>query len=286
METLTLSNGVEIPKLGFGVFQIPQDETIQAVHDALEVGYRHFDTAQSYFNEEQLGEALADSGINRSELFITTKVWLSHYGYEQTKASVEESLKKLRTDYADLILLHQPFNDVYGSWRALEDLYEEGKIRAIGVSNFNPGRVADLAAFNRIAPMVNQIETNPFHQRSEEHDEMLKRGVVHEAWAPFGEGRAGVFDNPVLAQIAQKYDKSVAQVILRWLTQRDVVALAKSAHKERMEQNFHIFDFRLTDEDMQAIAGLDTGESLFFNHEDPSTVDMFVHLIQEREGRA
>lgn len=286
MEYLTMANGVKIPKLGFGVFQIPQDQTEQAVHDALEAGYRHFDTAQSYFNEEQVGAALADGGVDRSELFVTTKVWIEHYGYEQTKASIERSLTKLRMDYIDLVLLHQPFADVYGAWRALEDLYEQGKIRSIGVSNFSPDRLADLGAFNRIAPMVDQIETNPRNQQITPHEEMAKRGVIHEAWAPFGEGRGGLFDDPTLKAIADNHGKSVAQVILRWLTQRDIVAIAKSVHKERMEQNLDIFDFRLGEQEMNAIAALDTKTSLFFDHHDPATVDMFVHMLEERRGRA
>lgn len=286
MEYLTMANGVKIPKLGFGVFQIPQDQTEQAVHDALEVGYRHFDTAQSYFNEEQLGAALADGGVDRSELFVTTKVWIEHYGYEQTKASIERSLTKLRMDYIDLVLLHQPFADVYGAWRALEDLYEQGKIRSIGVSNFSPDRLADLGAFNRIAPMVDQIETNPRNQQITPHEEMTRRGVIHEAWAPFGEGRSGLFDDSTLKAIADNHGKSVAQVILRWLTQRDIVAIAKSVHKERMEQNLDIFDFQLGEQEMNAIAALDTKTSLFFDHHDPATVDMFVHMLEERKGRA
>lgn len=243
MEYATLSNGVIMPKLGFGVFQVPGDETARCVSDAVEVGYRHIDTAQSYMNESEVGQGIRDSGIDRSELFITTKVWIEHYGYVEARESVERSLRRLGLDYLDLVLLHQPFADVYGSWHALEELYKEGKVRAIGVSNFSPVRLADLAAFNEIAPMINQVETNPFHQQIAAHEHMVARHVQHEAWAPFGEGRSGMFTNPVLSQIAEDHGKSVAQVVLRWLMQRDIVALAKSTHKERMAENLDIFRF-------------------------------------------
>ena len=286
MKYVTLRNGVIMPKLGFGVFQVSGDETARCVSDAIEVGYRHIDTAQSYMNESEVGQGIRDSGIDRGELFVTTKVWIEHYGYAQTRESVERSLRRLGLDYLDLVLLHQPFADVYGSWRALEELYQEGKVRAIGVSNFNPVRLADLAAFNEVAPMVNQVETNPFHQQIAAHENMVARHVQHEAWAPFGEGRGGMFANPVLSRIAEAHGKSVAQVVLRWLMQRDVVALAKSTHKERMAENLDIFDFTLTEAEMQSIATLDTSTSLFFDHDDPRTVDMFVQMVADRHGKA
>ena len=275
-----------MPKLGFGVFQVPGDETARCVSDAVEVGYRHIDTAQSYMNESEVGQGIRDSGIDRSELFITTKVWIEHYGYVEARESVERSLRRLGLDYLDLVLLHQPFADVYGSWHALEELYKEGKVRAIGVSNFSPVRLADLAAFNEIAPMINQVETNPFHQQIAAHEHMVARHVQHEAWAPFGEGRSGMFTNPVLSQIAEDHGKSGAQVVLRWLMQRDIVALAKSTHKERMAENLDIFDFTLDDDDMRRIAALDTTSSLFFDHDDPHTVDMFVRMVADRHGKA
>lgn len=285
MEFITLRNGVEMPKIGYGVFQIGKDDCARCVREAIETGYRHIDTAQSYFNEAEVGDGIAQSGIDRTDLFVTTKIWISNYGYENTLRSVEVSMRKLKTDYLDLVLLHQPFADYYGAWRALEKLYREGVVRAIGVSNFFPDRLADIAAFNEIAPMVDQVETNPFNQQIDAHENMVRRGVVQEAWAPFGEGKSGMFSNPTLAAIGERYGKSAAQVILRWLMQRDIVALPKSTHKERMEQNIEIFDFRLTDDDMAAIAGLDTGASLFFDHNTPEAVDMMVRLVKERAGR-
>ena len=283
MEYVTLSNGVKMPILGYGVYQVTKDECERCVLDALEVGYRSIDTAQSYFNEEEVGSAMKKSGIPREEIFLTSKVWVEHYGYEKTKKSVEESLRKLQTDYLDLMLLHQPFNDYYGAYRALEDLYDEGKLRAIGVSNFYPDRLVDLASFTRIPPMVNQIETHVLNQRTEDHEWMGKYHVAHEAWAPFGEGRGGLFDNEVLKQIGKKYGKTTAQVMLRWNIQRGVIVLPKSAHKERMIQNLDIFDFTLTDEDMNAIAGLDTKTSAFFFHYDPNMVEWFVKMVEERK---
>lgn len=285
MESLTLSNGIDIPIIGYGVYQIPKEETARCVREAIEVGYRHIDTAQAYFNEAEVGEGIKASGIDRKELFVTTKVWLSNYGYEATLKSVDKSLEKLGTGYIDLLLLHQPFSDVYGSWRALEKLYRDGVVRAIGVSNFYPDRLADLCAFNEIAPMVNQVETNPFDQQIDAHEQMVKRGVVQEAWAPFGEGRNGMFVNETLAAIGEAHGKSVAQVILRWLIQRNIVALPKSTHKERMIENFDVFDFSLTDAEMAMIGGLDSKSSLFFDHRDADSVDFFVKLIKEREGR-
>lgn len=283
MKYVTLSNGVKMPILGYGVYQVTPDECERCVLDALEVGYRSIDTAQSYFNEKQVGSAMQKSGIPRKELFLTTKVWIEHYGYEPAKASVLRSMEKLQTDYLDLVLLHQPFSDTYGAWRALEELYEAGKIRAIGVSNFYADRMVDFASFNRIKPMVNQVETHIFDQQKTAKEWMDKYGVQIEAWAPFGEGRGGTFENPVIADIAEKHGKTPAQVMLRWLIQRGVVVIPKSTHKERMEENFQVFDFALTDEDMLAIAALDKGESAFFSHQDPAMVEWFVQMVEERK---
>lgn len=283
MEYVTLSNGVKMPILGYGVYQVTKDECERCVLDALEVGYRSIDTAQSYFNEEEIGSAMKKSGIPREEICLTSKVWVEHYGYEETKKSVEESLRKLQTDYLDLMLLHQPFNDYYGAYRALEDLYDERKLRAIGVSNFYPDRLVDLASFTRIPPMVNQIETHVLNQRTEDHEWMGKYHVAHEAWAPFGEGRGGLFDNEILKQIGEKYGKTAAQVMLRWNIQRGVIVLPKSTHKERMIQNLDVFDFTLTDEDMDAIARLDMKTSAFFSHYDPNMVEWFVKMVEERK---
>lgn len=284
MKTFKLNNGVEIPVLGFGVFQIPQEQTKQAVLDAIDVGYRHIDTAQSYFNEEEVGNAVAETSVAREDLFITTKIWLSNYGYEQTKQSVKSSLEKLKVNYIDLILLHQPFGDVFGSYKALVDLQKDGKIRAIGVSNFNELRLADLIAFQDTVPQINQIEINPFHQREEDLQNALSRGNVQlEAWAPFAEGKNGIFENEVLMAIGKKYSKSPAQVILRWLYERGIVSLAKSVKKDRMKQNIDIFNFSLTAEDKEKIETLQTSGSQFFNHDDPNTVDFFEKLVKERE---
>ena len=283
MEFVTLSNGVKMPILGYGVYQVTKEECERCILDALEVGYRSLDTAQSYFNEEEVGSAMKKSGISRAEIFLTSKVWVEHYGYEETRKSVEESLRKLQTDYLDLMLLHQPFNDYYGAYRALEDLYDEGKLRAIGVSNFYPDRLVDLASFTRIPPMVNQIETHVLHQRVEDQKWMNRYHVAHEAWAPFGEGRGGLFDNEVLKQIGEKYGKTAAQVMLRWNIQRGVIVLPKSTHRERMIQNLDVFDFALTDEDMSAIAKLDTKTSAFFSHYDPNMVEWFVKMVEERK---
>lgn len=283
MEFVTLSNGVKMPQLGYGVYQVTQQECERCVLDALKVGYRSIDTAQSYFNEEQVGAAIEKSGVDRKEIFLTTKVWVEHYGYEQAKASVLESMRKLRTDYLDLCLLHQPFADYYGAWRALEELYEEGRIRAIGVSNFYPDRLVDLCSFARIRPMVNQVETHPLDQQIEAKQWMERYGVQIEAWAPFGEGRGGLFANPVLAQIGAKHGKSTAQVMLRWHMQRGVVAIPKSTHIERMEENLNVFDFVLSEEEMQAIAALDTAKSAFFSHQDPAMVEWFAKMVEERK---
>lgn len=285
MEYVTLANGVKMPELGYGVYQVTKEECERCVSDALSVGYRHIDTAQSYFNEEEVGNAIKKSGIPREELFITTKVWIEHYGYEECRKSVLESLRKLQLDYIDLMLLHQPFADYYGAWRALEELYAEGKLRAIGVSNFYPDRLVDLCAFSRIKPMVNQVETHPHNQQKTAHEWMKKYGVVHEAWAPFGEGRGGLFTDPVLTKIGAKYGKTAAQVILRWHLQRGIVVIPKSTHKERMAEKFNVFDFTLSDEDMKAIAALDKEQSSFFSHTDPDTVEMFVRMVEERRGK-
>lgn len=282
MEYVILNNGVRMPKLGFGVFQISKEDCKRSVLDAIEVGYRLIDTAQSYFNEEEVGNAIQKCGIPREELFITTKIWIDNYGYDNTIKSVQESMKKLQVEYLDLVLLHQPFSDYYGSYHALEDLYKAGKIKAIGISNFYPDRLSDISAFNEIVPQVNQVETNPFHQQIKAQENMIKNNVQIEAWAPFGEGKNNMFENPILLAIASKHQKSVAQVILRWLMQRNVVALAKSTHKERMKENFEIFDFELTKEDMVEIKSLDTNESLFFNHQLAETVDYFTQLIKDR----
>ena len=285
MDYVTLANGVKMPQLGYGVYQVTKEECERCVLDALDVGYRAIDTAQSYFNEAEVGEAIAESGIDRKEIFLTTKVWIEHYGYEQAKESVLQSMEKLKTDYIDLVLLHQPFADYYGAYRALEDLYEEGKLRAIGVSNFYPDRLVDIASFARIKPMVNQIETHPLNQQIEGHEWLEKYGVIHEAWAPFGEGRGNMFSIHVLQEFGKKYDNTVAQVILRWQLQRGIVVIPKSTHKERMAQNLDVFDFTLTDEDMQDIAALDTKTSSFFSHQDPAIVEWFVKMEKERKGK-
>lgn len=285
MEYITLNNGVKMPKLGFGVFQIAKEDCERCVLDAIKVGYRHIDTAQSYFNEEEVGNAISKCGLPRKDLFITTKVWIDNYGYEQAKESVLKSMKKLKVDYLDLVLLHQPFSDYYGAYRALQELYKEDKIRAIGASNFAPDRLTDMIAFNEIPPQVNQVEVNPLHQQIPAQENMVKRHVQMEAWAPFGEGKNNMFHNPVLLNIAEMYQKSTAQVMLRWLMQRDIVALAKSTHIERMKENIEIFDFFLSDEDMKKISELDTMESLFFDHQTPETVDMFVGMVSDRKGK-
>lgn len=283
MEYVTLSNGVKMPILGYGVYQVTQDECERCVLDALEVGYRSIDTAQSYFNEEQVGSAIQKSGVKREDIFLTSKVWVEHYGYDECRASVEESLRKLQTDYIDLMLLHQPFADYYGAYRALEDMYDEGKLRAIGISNFYPDRMVDIASFARIRPMVNQVETHPHNQQTEAKKWMDKYGVQIEAWAPFGEGRGGLFTNEVLAAIGKKYGKTTAQVMLRWNIQRGVVVLPKSTHRERMIENLNVFDFTLSDEDMAAIAALDMATSSFFSHYDPNMVEWFVKMVEERK---
>lgn len=285
MKYVKLNNGVEMPMLGYGVYQIPREECERCVLDALKVGYRLIDTAQSYFNEEEVGNAIKKSGIPREEIFLTTKVWIEHYGYDECRASVLESMRKLQVDYLDLCLLHQPFADYFGAYRALEDLYEEGKIRAIGISNFYVDRMVDIASFARIRPAVNQIETHPHHQQKEAKAWHDKYGVQMEAWAPFGEGRGGMFELPELKAIGDRYGKTPAQVILRWHLQRGIVVIPKSTHIERMEQNFNVFDFVLTDADMETIAALDKKQSAFFSHTDPSMVEWFVKMVEERKGK-
>lgn len=279
MEFVTLNNGIKMPKVGFGVYQIKdQEQCKQAVLDAIDAGYRLIDTAQSYGNEEAVGKAIKETSISRNELFITTKVWVSNYGYEKAKASIEESLKKMQLDYIDLVLLHQPFNDYYGAYKALEDLYKDGKIKAIGVSNFYPDRLVDLAIFSDIKPAVNQVEVNVFHQQINAQTYNEKYNVQMEAWAPFAEGRNDMFANSELKAIGDKYGKSIAQVILRWLVQRGIVPLAKSVKKERMQENIDIFDFELSDEDMAVITKMDKKESSFFDHYDAATVEMIAGL--------
>lgn len=283
MKYVTLSNGIKMPMLGYGVYQVTKDECERCVLDALKVGYRSIDTAQSYFNEEEVGNALEKSGVPRDEIFLTSKVWVEHYGYEECKKSVEVSLKKLKTDYIDLMLLPQPFSDYYGAWRALEELYEAGKLRAIGISNFYADRMVDIASFARIRPMVNQIEIHPHNQQIVAKEWNEKYGLQLEAWAPFGEGRGGMFELPELKVIADKYNKTVAQVILRWHLQRGIVVIPKSTHIGRMKENFNVFDFELTADDMSAIAYLDKNTSSFFSHTDPNMVEWFVKMVEDRK---
>ena len=283
MKYTTLSNGAKMPMLGYGVYQVTKEECERCVLDALKVGYRSIDTAQSYFNEEEVGSAIRKSGIPRNEIFLTTKVWVENYGYEECKKSVESSLKKLKTDYIDLMLPHQPFADYYGAWRALEELYEEGRLRVIGISNFYPDRMVDIASFARIRPMVNQVEVHPHNQQTGAKEWNEKYGLQLEAWAPFGEGRGGMFELPELRVIADKHNKTVAQVILRWHLQHSVVVIPKSTHIERMEENLNVFDFELTAEDMAEIAALDKNTSSFFSHTDPNMVEWFVKMVEERK---
>ncbi|MEJ0032787.1 MAG: aldo/keto reductase [Bacteroidota bacterium] len=268
-----LNNGIEMPILGFGVFQVHDPkECERSVVDAIQTGYRLIDTAASYMNEEAVGKAIKRSGVAREDLFITTKLWVQDVGYENARKAFEKSLKKLQLDYLDLYLIHQPFGDVHGSWRAMEEFNQQGKVRAIGVSNFHPDRVMDIIAFNEIKPAVNQVETHPFNQQIDAHKFLQQNGVQHESWGPFAEGKNDLFKNQLLASIDEKYNKSIAQVVLRWLTQRGIVAIPKSVRKERMEENFNIFDFALTDEDMRSIQALDQNVSAFFDHRDPQIV--------------
>jgi diketogulonate reductase-like aldo/keto reductase len=273
MQKVKLNNGVEMPILGFGVFQVTDlAECERSVLDAISTGYRLIDTAASYMNEEAVGKAIKNSGIKREELFITTKLWIQSKGYEGTKKAFENSLTRLQLDYLDLYLMHQPYGDVYGEWRAMQDLYKEGKVRAIGVSNFHPDRLIDLIIHNEIIPAVNQIETHPFHQQIETQNFLKENNIQIESWGPFAEGKNNIFHNELLLSIGKKYNKSIAQVILRWLTQREVVAIPKSVRKERMEENFNIFDFKLSEDDMNQIKKLDSKASLFFDHRDPAMV--------------
>lgn len=276
MKTL-LVNNIQMPMVGFGVYQVTPEQCVQSVHAAIDAGYRLIDTAAAYQNECEVGQAIREHGIDRKELFVTTKLWLTGASYEGAKAQFERSLNRLQMDYVDLYLIHQPYGDVHGAWRAMEELYEAGKIRAIGISNFHPDRVADLSAFNRIAPMVNQIEVNPFHQRLHDVAWMQSHYVTAQAWAPFAEGRNNLFLHPILTDIAKKHHKTVGQVVLRWLYQRGVASLAKTTHKERMVENITIFDFELDLQDMTVITALDTQQSAFFDHRNPERVEWLAN---------
>lgn len=278
MEFVTLNNGVRMPQLGYGVYQVDAAETERCVLDAISAGYRSIDTAQAYNNEEGVGAAIARCGVPREELFITTKVWISNAGQQKAAQSIDESLRKLGTGYIDLLLIHQPFNDYYGTYRAMEAAYKAGKVRAIGVSNFYPDRLIDLCQFVEVKPAVNQVETHVFQQQAKAHDVMKKYGVQHESWGPFAEGRKDFFNNPVLTEIGARYGKTSAQTALRFLIQSDVVVIPKSTHRERMMQNIDVFNFTLSEEDMAAIRKLDEGESLFFSHYDPETVEFLTGL--------
>lgn len=281
MEYRELNNGIKMPCVGFGVFQIQdKDECVRVVKDAIEVGYRLIDTAQSYGNEEAVGEAIAKSSVPRADLFITTKVWITNAGYEKAKASIEESLMKMHLDYLDLVLIHQPLNDYYGTYKALIELYKAGKIKAIGVSNFYPDRLVDLTLFNEIPPAINQIEVNPFHQQIDAQKVNQKYHIQVEAWAPFAEGKNNIFTNQVLKDIGDKYGKTVGQVILRWLVQKGIIPLAKTVRKERMIENISIFDFELSKEDMIKIESMDKKESSFFEHQEASSVERLAQLIR------
>lgn len=279
MEYVTLNNGVKMPKLGYGVYQTPPEDTERCVLDAIEIGYRGIDTAQAYGNEEGVGKALAKCGLPREEFFITTKVWISNAGYEKAAVSIGESLEKLRTDYIDLLLIHQPFGDYYGTYRAMEEAYRSGKVRAIGVSNFYPDRFLDIYHFSEIKPAVNQVETHVFQQQAEARAYMKKNGTQIMSWGPFAEGRNDYFENPVLKKIGKRYGKTPAQTALRFLLQSDVALIPKSAHRSHMEENFSIFDFALSEDDMEEIRGLDTGKSLFFSHYDPEIVEWFLTRV-------
>lgn len=276
MKTIKLNNGIEMPQIGYGVYQVSPDECERCVSDALKTGYRMIDTAQAYHNEEGVGRAVKNSGINRSDIFIVSKVWISNYGYEKAKASIDDSLRKLQTDYIDLMLLHQLFCDRYGAYRALEDAYREGKLRAIGVSNFYPDHFIDLASNVDIVPAVNQVETHVFNQQTEAQKIMEEFGTHIMSWGPLAEGRNNLFSNETLTKTGNSHGKSVAQIALRWLIQRGVIIIPKSVHIERMEQNLDIFNFELTDEEMAEIATLDTGKSLFFDHHDAETTKLFM----------
>ena len=275
MQTVTLNNGVEMPILGFGVYQVPAEETDQVVAEALATGYRLIDTAASYLNEEAVGRALNTSGLPREELFVTTKLWMEHAGYDATKAAFQRSLDRLGLDYLDLYLIHQPFGDYYGAWRAMEELHQQGRVRAIGVCNFHPDRLVDLIEHNDVTPAVNQIETHVYYQRADDHRIMREHGVHHQSWGPFAEGRNNMFTDSMLTSIAETHGKSVGRVVLRWLIQRDVIAIPKSVRPARMQENFDILDFALSADEMSQIAAMDTGASLFFDHRDPAIVSQF-----------
>ena len=279
MEYVTLNTGIKMPKLGYGVYQTPPEDTKRCVLDAIEIGYRSIDTAQAYYNEEGVGAALASCGLPREEFFLTTKVWITNAGYEKAKASILESMEKLQTSYLDLLLIHQPFGDYYGTYRAMEELYKAGKLRAIGVSNFGPDRYLDIQHFATVKPAVNQIETHVFQQQKVAREYLQKYNCQPESWGPFAEGRNDMFTNPVLTKIGEKYGKTAAQTALRFLMQSDVVVIPKSVHKDRMQQNFDIFDFTLTPEEMTEIEALDSRESLFFSHYDPKTVEWFMSIL-------
>lgn len=279
MKYVTLNNGVKMPILGYGVYQIEDlKECERCVLDAIEVGYRLIDTAQTYGNEEAVGRAIKKCNVPREELFITTKVWISNAGYEKAQTSIEESLKKLQLEYLDLVLIHEPFNDYYGTYRAMEEMYKDGNIRAIGVSNFYPDRLVDLIKFNEVVPAINQVETHPFNQQVKAKEIMDKYGVQIESWAPFAEGRNNIFTNKTLREVGDKYNKSIAQVALKYLIQRGVIVIPKSVHKERMIENFNIFDFKLDDYDMKKIVKLDKAKSAFFSYYDPDVVEIFAEL--------
>ncbi len=279
MNYITLNNGVKMPQLGYGVYQTPPEQTEECVLNAIKVGYRSIDTAQAYHNEEGVGNAIEKCGLPREELFITTKIWISNAGYEKAKASIEESLKKLKTDYVDLLLIHQPFGDYYGSYRAMEEAYRQGKARAIGVSNFYPDRFLDIEHFSEIKPAVNQVETHVFQQQKVAKKYLEKHGAHIMSWGPFAEGKNDYFNNPVLKEIGEKHGKTVAQTALRFLLQSDVILIPKSTHENRMKENFDIFDFELDADEMKRIEALDTGKSLFFSHYDPETVEWFMSIL-------
>ena len=279
MEYVTLNNGVKMPILGYGVYQTPPEDTERCVLEAIQTGYRSIDTAQAYGNEEGVGNAIEKCGLPREDLFITTKVWITNAGYEKAKASIEESLKKLKTDYIDLLLIHQPFGDYYGSYRAMEEAYKAGKVRAIGISNFYPDRYLDLVHFAEVKPAVNQVETHLFQQQKVAKEYMAKHDTQIMSWGPFAEGRNDYFNTPALKEIGEKYGKTPAQIALRFLIQSRVVVIPKSVHKERMEENFNVFDFSLSADDMKTLEALDTENSLFFSHHDPATVEWFMSIV-------
>ena len=278
MNFIELSNGVKMPRIGFGVYQIKKNECERCVLDALEIGYRLIDTAQAYYNEEEVGLAVKKSGIKREDIFITSKIWISNEGYEKAKRSIDESLRRLNLDYIDLLLIHQPFGDYYGTYRAMEEAYKNDKLRAIGVSNFYPDRLIDICKFVDIKPMVNQIETHVFNQQKESHEIMNRYNIVHESWGPFAEGRKNFFDNKILMDIGKKYNKTVGQVALRFLFENDIVVIPKSVHKDRMQENFDIFDFELEKDDLEIIKNMDERESAFFSHYDSQMVEWLTSV--------